>query len=85
MGRPASSIRGGVASFLLRVLRRRPRPSSSRRARHPAASTSGRGCLRPEEHLYSFEREGRLPLLLLTATDTHGHLTSAVTCDSEDY
>jgi len=38
------------------------------------------------EHLYSLQRpEGRPPLLVLTATDTEGHLTSAVTCDSEGY
>lgn len=45
-----------------------------------------RGALGLIERLYSLERtEGRPPLLVLTATDSNGHLAQAVICDSEDY
>ena len=84
MRRPASRVRDAVPPVLRRLTRRHPETSPAVSV-DPAAPRSGCSAPGLEEHLYSFERAGRPPLILLTATDKCGHLARAIAYDSEDY
>jgi len=86
---PTRSIRSRI-TWLLLGLKPRRRPQTSV---HPAGETlpatgasAPRYAIPVEEHLYSIERPGgRPPLLLLTAIDGEGRLARVITCDGENY